>query len=232
MKVIETKAPIDIDNIKKFFVDKSIFYLIDYKKSDLKGGKLLTYLSNLDLPCDIKNIDDELILEYFNSISLVNIKSLENVAMQILFEYKGLIKDKIYSSFINANKQVVEKWIEKLESLRLYNMYIVNNNEFTNYVKSFPRDENKELNGINFISLLKREEFFLFYSKKAEDKKLKYFVNYFDDYMFKGKNLFEYWANEKNPLFLLTWATANGKGKEYIQAREKDKDIIKDVSPI
>jgi hypothetical protein len=27
--------------------------------------------------------------------------------------------------------------------------------------------------------------------------------------MFKGKNLFSFWANENNPLFLLTWGIAN-----------------------
>ena len=38
--------------------------------------------------------------------------------------------------------------------------------------------------------------------------------------MFRGKNMFEYWANDKNPLFLLTWSIANDRGKEYMQARE------------
>ena len=28
--------------------------------------------------------------------------------------------------------------------------------------------------------------------------------------MFKGQNLYSYWANENNPMFLLTWGIANG----------------------
>ena len=64
--IIETKAPIAIDDLKKHFTDKDISFLIDYKKSDLKGEKLLTYLSNLDLPCDLKNIDNDLMKELFN----------------------------------------------------------------------------------------------------------------------------------------------------------------------
>jgi len=28
--------------------------------------------------------------------------------------------------------------------------------------------------------------------------------------MFKGNNLFSYWANENNPMFLLTWGIASG----------------------
>ena len=48
--IIETKAPIAIDDLKKHFTDENVEFLIDYDKSDLKGEKLLTYLSNLDLP--------------------------------------------------------------------------------------------------------------------------------------------------------------------------------------
>ena len=47
MNVIETTAPIKIEELKKYFADKETFYVIDYANSDLKGSKLLTYLSNL-----------------------------------------------------------------------------------------------------------------------------------------------------------------------------------------
>jgi hypothetical protein len=50
MKIIETTAPVKIEELKKYFADKDTFYLIDYANSDLKGTKLLTYLSNLDIP--------------------------------------------------------------------------------------------------------------------------------------------------------------------------------------
>ena len=45
--IIETKAPIAIDDLKKHFTDKDVSFLIDYKTSDLKGEKLLTYLNLL-----------------------------------------------------------------------------------------------------------------------------------------------------------------------------------------
>ena len=46
---------------------------------------------------------------------------------------------------------------------------------------------------------------------------VKNYTKYFKEYMFKGKSLFEYWANASNPLFLMTWAVAEGKfdSKEY-----------------
>jgi hypothetical protein len=84
MNIIETIAPISIENLKKHFTDKEVFYLIDYKNSELKGKKLLTYLSNLDLPADIKEPDLELVKEYLHSVTLVNIESLENIIIDIL----------------------------------------------------------------------------------------------------------------------------------------------------
>ena len=42
MNFIKTTAPISIDNLKKYFVDKDTFFLIDYKNSALNGSKLLT----------------------------------------------------------------------------------------------------------------------------------------------------------------------------------------------
>ena len=41
--------------------------------------------------------------------------------------------------------------------------------------------------------------------------------------------MFDYWANDKNPLFLLTWGVANNKGKDYINAK---KEFIKNVTSI
>jgi hypothetical protein len=217
--IIETKAPISIEDLKKYFTDKDITYLIDYSKSELKGKKLITYLSNLDIPADIKNVDLDLVKDYLNSVSLVSISSLENVVIDILFVLKGLKKDKQYDKFISENFEILDKWQNKLESLSVYNMYMLNSDHFRDYAKSFPKDETRDLEGVNFVSILKHNRFFSFFGKINNDK-LKFYTHYFDGYIFRGKNLFEYWANDKNPLFLLTWSIANGRGKEYIEARK------------
>ena len=226
--IIETKAPIAIEELKKYFTDKGVSYLIDYEKSDLKGKKLLTYLSNLDIPSDIKNVDLELIKEYLHSVSLVNIKSLENIVIDILFVEKNLAKNEHYNKFISENFEIIEKWKNKLESLSIYNMYMLNSDEFRDYAKSYPNDDTKDLEGVNFVSLLKHERFFSYYGRINNDK-VKFYNHYFNDYMFRGKNMFDYWANDKNPLFLLTWGVANNKGKDYINAK---KEFIKNVTSI
>jgi hypothetical protein len=230
MNIIETIAPISIENLKKHFTDKEVFYLIDYKNSELKGKKLLTYLSNLDLPADIKEPDLELVKEYLHSVTLVNIESLENIIIDILLEYKNILKTENYKNFINENTDIISKWSDKLDSLSIFNMYIINSEEFKDYAKTFPTDDTNSLEGVNFVSLLKQERFYLFYNKLNSN--IKFYTRYFEDYMFRGKNLFEFWSTPKNPMFLLTWGITQGKGNEYIKAKIKDKEIIKNVASI
>jgi len=230
MEIIETTAPISIENLKKYFTNKDTFYVIDYSKSEMKGSKLLTYLSNLDLPVDIKEPDLELIKDYFNSISLVNINSLENIAINVLLQYKSLVKEDNYKNFIQENKEIISKWSDKLDSLTIFNAYMVNSDLLKNYAQTFPKDETKDLTGVNFLSLLKHERFYSFYN--VLNKNLKFYTHYFTDYMFRGKNLFSFWGNPNNPMFLLTLAISQGKNKDYITAREQDKEIIKNVASI
>jgi hypothetical protein len=94
MNIIETTAPISIDNLKHYFVDKTTFYVINYKDSSLKGAKLLTYLSNLDIPCDIDFKDcalsdyHDILKDYLHSPMIVNVSTLENAVINIIHQTK------------------------------------------------------------------------------------------------------------------------------------------------
>ena len=213
--IIKTIAPISIEDLKKYFLDKSITYNIDYTNSKLKGSKLLTYISNLDIPCNItfndKNEQEELLKEYLNSPVLCSIPSLEILTINLLLEYKEIDIENLisYKNFIIDNLEIIKQWESKLDSLTLYNMYIVNSPEMQEFAKGFPEDGTEELTGINFLSLLKYEPFYIYYSK-IKQSNLKFYTKYFNEYMFKGKNLYEYWATENNPLFLITFGISEG----------------------
>lgn len=220
MEIIKTTAPIPIEELKKFFVNQETKFIIDYKTSKLKGLKLLTYLSNLDIPCDIE-LDpadtefNDLLKDYLNCPFIVNTQLLELATMKLLFEARGLTAGTA-SEFINENKEIIDRWINILDSLTLYNMYVINDDTFKDFVKSHPASDESSTLGINFVSLLKHEDFYKFYD--ALDKtNMKYYKVYFDDYMFKGKNLYYYWATEHNPLFLLTWSIASGTYQEELE---------------
>lgn len=238
MNFVETVAPISIENLKKYFTDKTTFFVIDYKESTLRGSKLLTYLSNLDVPCDIKcdgcNEEEiyELVKSYLHTNMIVNIPSLEKSVTSILLQVKGLTKQLDYK-FINDNKEILQKWIFKLDSLSLYNMYAVGQESFKEFANSFEKDETDELEGINFISLLKNDYFYAFYDK-IEQENLKFYTRYFNDYMFKGKNMYSYWANENNPMFLLTYGIAEGMitGESYNSATQQSLEELANATPV
>lgn len=232
MNIIETTAPIGIDELKKYFANKETVFIVDYANSELKGQKLLTYISNLDLPIDIINFDQDFVKDYFESSSIVSVPSLEHEAISILFEYKRILNTEEYQDFIKENEQILLHWKTRLDSLSLFNLYTIQSDELAEYVKSFPSDETTDLKGVNFTSLLKHESFYEWFKTINEDD-LIFYNRYFDDYMFKGSNLYSYWANENNPMFLLTWGIASGEvnGNEYVDAKQKDFEEIKNVTP-
>lgn len=234
MNFVETSLPIPIEDLKKFFEDKNTYFVVDMKDNTLSNDKVLTYLSNLNVPCDIINPDLELLKEYLNSKSLVNIPTLERLAIDVLFTYKKLQSVEKYNQFIDENIDILKKWEGILDSLVLYNVYTLNLEETTEHVESHPVDETDDLTGVNFLSLLKNEDFYYYYNAANPDN-LKFYKKYFNDYMFKGSNLFEYWANENNPMFMLTQGIASGDADpvKYKQAKQKDiEELEKNVTPV
>ena len=228
MNLVSTIVPISIEDLKKYFTDKSVYYIINYKDSKLKGAKLLTYLSNLDISCDIdlSNLTlqetYELLDEYLKTSMIVNIPSLEFLAMDVLKECKGLTAEVTHRDFILEHKDLLQTWITKLDSLTLFNMSVISDNHFEEFTKQFPTSEDQDLIGVNFVSLLKHQEFYDFY-KKVDTTNLKFYTRYFKDYMFKGKSLYSFWANENNPLFLLTYGIAEGlvDPQQYNEAKRQ-----------
>ena len=225
MNIITTTAPISIEELKKYFVNKDTFYVIDYKNSSLKGKKLLTYLSNLEIPSDIdvsgcsEEEFNELFQEYLLLQSVCNIESLEKAAIHLLKENSGLIDSKIFTCFIKENKQLVDTWASKVYSLTLFNLSVIECPEFKTFVESHELDTTDSLVGVNFVSILKHSEAYDLY-QKVDPTLVKFYKTYFTAYMFKGKNLYQYWANENNPMFLLTYSIASGtlSGDTYVTA--------------
>lgn len=214
-KVITTTAPIAIEYLKEYFADKETTYVIDYAESELKGEKLLVYLGNLDLPADIKfeTSEDleEMVLAYASSTFIVNIRSLEFAMLNLL------LKNEIGFPLTDELQVLLDHWSIRIKSLLLYNLHTINLEEFNTFVDAAPKDDTDSLVGVNFVSLLKYEE--LGQIIVDDDNNLDECINYtkyFNDYMFKGKNLFSYWANPNNILFLQTWSIASGERQKIL----------------
>lgn len=225
MNIIETTAPIAMDDLKQYFENKDeTQYVIDYTNSTLKDEKILTYLSNLDLPADLKvsSYDEivSLVKQYLRCNFIVNLPSLELATIDLLFQYKGLIQVQ-NQELLDELKEDLDVWVERLDSLSLYNVYSINSEKMREWVESHPVAENEETVGINFVSLLKHPVFYEYY-QKVDTRNLKYYPKFFNEYVFKGNNIYSYWANENNPMFLLTYGIASGdiKPEEYIEAKK------------
>ena len=162
-------------------------------------------------------IDD--LQKYFSDDSINFIIDYENSELQgekllveVLLVRKNLSLECLgcYQDFINDNEEVIDIWIKKLDSLTLYNMYIIQDDEMKDWVLSYKEDDTDDIKGINFVSLLKHEDFYYYYNG-LDEKNLTYYSKYFNEYMFNGKSLFDYWSYKKNPLFLLTWGVGAGE---------------------
>lgn len=244
MQIIETIVPIPLENLKKYFEDKNSLFLIDYKNSTIKDEKFFTYLSNLELPCDldVNAIDEEDIFSlfeiYLNSDSLIEIPALEILVVEVLHEYVGVIKEereefkecrKFLHKIIEMYEEDILKWCEKLTSLVVYNAYTINDDNLREDLeKNYPIIEEENLKGINFVNLLKYEHFYIFY-ENTKNFERKIYKSLFNDSIFKGKNLYYYWAQKNNPFYFMTSCITTGLSqtdefrimREYISRETK-----------
>lgn len=238
MKIVETTAPISIEHLKEYFADKTVEYLVDYTNSSIKGKKLLIYLSNLELPIDIKweNTPEhlDLLKDYLHFDMIVDIPSLEIRCIEMLLQRSGVaVMEDNDKDFVETNADILDKWIQKINSLTLYNMYTVNLEEFKDFVESFPQDDTDEIEGINFVKLVRYPETAMLYDMLEEDK-LRFYTKYFTEPMFKGNSLYHYWAVDTNPMFLLTYGIAEGllNKEQFEEAVKADIEEIQNVSSV
>jgi hypothetical protein len=237
MNIVNTVAPIPMEDLKKFFIDKDVRYIIDYNNSSLKDKKLLIYLSNLEIPADINfsNCKEEEFKIMFDSYirleNICNVFSLEKLMIEVIKQRKKLISNESLEKLIQGNEEVIDSWISKLDSLTIYNMYIIDNEEFKSYAESYPHDETDSLLGINFVNLLKHINFYDTYNH-IDENNIKFYTKYFNEYIFKGSNLYTYWANENNIMFILTYSISSGilDASKYIEAQEKDFNDLRNAS--
>lgn len=211
--VIETTAPISIDLLKLYFEDKETKFIINYKDSNLKGEKLITYLSNLDIPCDLNITEPDDLVEmvgvYLNSTSLVNISLLEEVIINLLMQKRGIIPV-VDSDVLEQYSKELDVWEQRVDSLTLYNIHSIQDETLKEFSENAPvAEDDGDMKGVNFVSLLKRDSLYSLLEKTEPDN-LRYYPKFFNEYIFKGKNLFSYWANRNNPMFILTHSMASG----------------------
>jgi len=215
MKYIDTIAPIPIDSIKEYFKDKSVMFLIDYENSKLENKVFLTYLSNLDIPCDLKldSLSSEkklaLLEAYLDIKNITNVPALNIMMAQVILHMIGTNPSTLFktlsltteecNAFIEKNRLAIEKWLVFLDSTMVFLIYSYKDlNDKIKVHESFPIIDDENFVGLNVINLLKIPAFLELYFAAEKPVALYYFKQHFETYMFKGKSFFEYYNNESN----------------------------------
>jgi len=209
VNIIKTTAPISIENLKIYFQDKdnTRFMVTGYTMDD---EKFINYLSNINLPIDIK-MSDGILKAYFESKYMIKCDALSKAAVDVLLEYKNISDTDTYIEFIKDNHTIVSKWANILDSLTLYNMYIIQDKSMQEYATSYPNDESNDC--INFVNILDENFYNSYFIDEyfATDKsELKFYSTFFKGPISAKIELYTKWAIETNPLFLITWAIASG----------------------
>ena len=208
-------APLQIDQMKEFINDKSIVYLIDCKNSQIKGQMLLTYISNLELPCNLildeldKDEKFELLKAYFETKSICHPDVLSLVSAQILLKAVGadiadgalppVLSSVEVDEFIHINPDLVNRWLTFVTSSMIYLLTSVEAIEEQYKLKTaYPEIDDVNYVGYNVVNLFSIPMFTeAFFSVPAKSD-LFYFKRQFEDYIFKGNNFFFYYSRPEN----------------------------------
>ncbi|MCY1272364.1 hypothetical protein D9M68_17630 [compost metagenome] len=237
--VIETTATIPMDLLKRKFKENVVF-VIDVDNSRIKGNMLITYLTNLKLNCELKfgSIESalELLTAYLNMPAMAHLPEMEDLAMNIMLAAYG--KDHFCqfdpTEYIRENAEIIDVWLRRLCALPAFALHCHPSTK--ELAKNYPLDEDHELHGINYVQLIKHELFPLFI-QNFEEADMSYNEMLFNKYCFGGSNLFDYFANTNNPLFIGVMALDKPEVmqelmKAAVTTMENSNRILKEIGHV
>ena len=213
------KVPLAVDQIKEFFVNKELLYLVNYKESDLGGAVFLTYLSNLDLPAEIffegcsYEEKEEVLKIYAKSRNIIKSDSLRFNMANVILTSRGIDTQDIFldplfdkkevKRFLSENKELVDIWNQFIESSSLYALNTVKEHVEVDSIKEeFEVIEDASIIGANVVNMFSIPSFMELFLSTGYKFELKYYKHQFEEYMFRGNNLFSFYMNEFNTPFL------------------------------
>lgn len=233
MQIVEATLPLKMEDIKTFYLNQeNVRYIIDYENSALKGKGFLFYVANLNLPIDIvfsKTVKVseklELLRDYMSIANICDIATLQFAAAQVLLTKKGVDMTGMFvcpplapsqtKRFIKENSELVNNWESFVDSLILFTL--------CSMTEDLPKNvlvvDDPHIVGNNVVNLFNIPSFFeLYFSKGVIVKNIKYYRYQFEEYCYKGGNLYSYFAHENNWLLFSTINALQKIAKRKIDA--------------
>jgi len=224
----DTVAPIPMEELKEYFNDDSIIFNIDYSESILKEDKLITYVSNLDIPCNIVGWDKvsladrkNYILVYMNHRLIINSVHSELTVLKMLYQEAGfewideiydieyILNDDEMAEFRSENPEIINRWLTAIASGSVFNVTTINDEAIREAAKNeFETIDDYDYIGVNYVKMYEWEEA---QAILALDIPVYYMEKQFNEPMFKGKNMFYYWTTPNNFMAMLTYGVSSGE---------------------
>lgn len=233
-------APLGTADIREFFENKELYYIINHSQSKLKGAQFLTYTTNLNLPGDI-TFDEDLSYEeysqimkaYFNQNSITPLTGLHVMAAQLLLLAKGIpdelmpynlpFDESFTDRFIDENKEQIDKWLHFIDSAPVFAVHSIQRlREHYTPFDNYDVIDDRTYVGANAAVLFTLPDFIFIYFT-AKEFKLTFFNHQFNDYIFKGNHLSRWFDHKNNPIAFFMQAFALGE----ITAEEIDHPIFR-----
>lgn len=140
-----------------------------------------------------------------------------------IFKYYELLENA--DDFIEENKEVVERWCEMLDSSIVFNLHCIDAPEFNQFIDdTFEKIDDPDYVGINYVNVYALDWIGYYIGFITEESPAKFFVNQFNEYRFKGKNMFHYFNTEANTLSVLSQVIASGKWEECVPEEFKQTE--------
>lgn len=212
-----TVVPMPGEAIREYFTNKYLFFILNHSESRLQGAPFITYLTNLDMPCDISfNLPiqyeeyEMVMLAHMTQTSIHNASSLHVLAAEIMLVAKGMpyeqspyalpIGKEIVMRFIEKNKDVVERWMHFIDSTQVFALSAIKVlNAHYKPAERFEVIDDRNYVGANVAMLYRIPEFIaLYFSIECGTYRMSYFKPQYEEYMFKTHRLAHYFRSKGN----------------------------------
>jgi len=222
MDLKKVTLPLSPENMVEFFKDKDQVYEINVSDTlaDMTERAMMMYISNLGLKCAFDHVSSTMMEEYMVMKNFLESPMLTAIHANIIYflkyqeiPYTIALEDfdiEAIIKFIDEHEDLVIEQAVFLDSFLLY-ITTCKEGEVIPVGQPVDTELHDEL-GFSIIKLLNHEDFMIVFSKTIPPlDEQTYYTQYFDEYMFKGKNLF-YYANT-SPMFGMIKAIQDGQIK-------------------
>lgn len=224
--------PLKVEELKEFIEKKDTLYVVSYKDTQIKGNVAYNYLSNLDLHAEFDFTDcdyelrEEALTSFMQTRNLISSDGPRLNVAQILLEKRGIDTQDMFSNsmfskdeielFITNNQEILNKWEQFLESTIIYaQMCLRTEFDDENFKLENPYPDLEVIDdihwlGTNIVTLFSIPTFMEQFLSITPIHPHVYFKQQFEEYMFKGSNLFSYYLAQENTPFLAFFAEFRG----------------------